>query len=140
MPLKNLDPYLNFDGTCEAAFRFYEQALGAKIEFISTFAQSPMAGQVPASHGDKVMHAKLVLDGKVIMGSDAPPGYGGKPSGGFNLSLNYATVAEAKQAFAALSEGATIALPIDKAFWADAFGMLTDRFGTPWMVGCEKEA
>ncbi len=72
------------------------------------------------------------------MGSDAPPGFGGTPAGGFSLSLNYATVAEAKKAFEALSEGATIAMPLGKAFWAEAFGMLTDRFGTPWMVGCEK--
>jgi PhnB protein len=139
MPTPKLDPYLNFDGNCAEAFKFYEKALGAKIEAVMTFANSPMAGQIPPSHADKVMHAKLLLDGQVLMGSDAVPGHPYEGVKGCSLSLNYPTASAAQKAFAALAEGGKVAMPIDKTFWAAAFGMLTDRFGVPWMVGCEKE-
>lgn len=139
MTERNLDPYLSFSGNCSEAFAFYVERLGAKLESSFTFGQSPMAGQVPPDFANKMMHAKLTLDGRVLMGSDVPPGMPTQPMGGFSLSLNYPTVAAAKAAFAALSDGANVAMPIDKTFWADAFGMLTDKFGVPWMIGCEKE-
>jgi PhnB protein len=140
MPNPKLDPYLVFDGNCTAAFKFYEQVLAAQIEQLTTFGSSPMAAQVPASHADKVMHAKLRLDGQVLMASDAFPGDPHEGFKGFSLSLNYPSAAQASQVFAALAEGGKVRMPIAKTFWADAFGMLTDRFGVQWMVGCEKEA
>src|SRR5262245_62453172 len=68
-----LNPYLNFDGCCEAAFKFYEQVLGGKIEAMMPHAGSPMEQHVPAEWRDKIMHARLVLGDRILMGSDAPP-------------------------------------------------------------------
>jgi PhnB protein len=140
MSLQALNAYLTFPGTCRQAFEFYERALGAKVEFIQTFGQSPMAGSVPPAHADKVMHAHIKINGQSVMGSDAPPEYPVEPMAGFNLSLGYSDASEAHKAFAALSEGGKIIMPIDKTFWAEAFGMLTDQFGVPWMINCEKAA
>jgi PhnB protein len=113
---------------------YHEQILGAKIEGVMTFANSPMADQVPPSAGDRVMHARLSLDGTVVMASDTP---GGQPSSGrhgFALALSYPTAAEAKSVFDALAAGGTVGMPFESTFWADGFGMLVDRPGTPWMV------
>jgi PhnB protein len=81
------------------------------------------------------MHARLVVDGRALMASDAPAGQSNPSMQGFALSLNYPTADEARRAFNALASGGKITMPVAKTFWAEAFGMLTDRFGTPWMVG-----
>ena len=84
-----LNPYLLFNGDCEQALKFYEQTLGAKIEFLTRFAGSPSAEQVPPEWGDKVLHATLKIDGNVVMASDAPPGHYEKPQGmSISISLN----------------------------------------------------
>lgn len=127
--------YLVFDGDCADAMRFYEHALGGKLELLMTHAESPMAGQTRPEDADKIMHARLALPGGgFLMGSDAAiqGPYNGKH--GFALSLIYATVAEARQVFEKLAEGGKISMPLDKTFWAETFGMVTDRFGTPWMI------
>jgi PhnB protein len=136
---RQLDPYLHLNGNCAQAVKFYEQALGAKVEMLSTFGQSPMGEKMPPEYGDRIMHAKLTFDGQVLMASDTPPGSPANPLSGFSLSLNYPTVSAATQAFQLLAEGGTVQMPLDKTFWAAAFGMVTDRFGVPWMLGCEKE-
>jgi PhnB protein len=132
--MSQLDSYLFFDGTCAEAMRFYERTLGGKIEMMMTHAQSPEAAKSPPGSADRILHARLLIDGHVLMASDSMPGqpYGGMK--GFSLSLGYPTVAEAKKVFAALSDGGKVIMPMDKTFWAEAFGMLVDRFGTPWMV------
>ena len=132
--MSQLDSYLFFDGTCAEAMRFYERTLGGKLEAMMTHAQAPEAAKTPPGSADRILHARLVIDGHVLMASDSMPGqpYGGMK--GFSLSLGYPTVAEAKKAFGALSEGGKVVMPLDKTFWAEAFGMLVDRFGTPWMV------
>ncbi|HTR59743.1 MAG TPA: VOC family protein [Casimicrobiaceae bacterium] len=128
-----LGSYLFFDGNCAEAMRFYERVLGGKLEVLMTHAQSPIAGQTPPGSGDRIMHASLNLGDRKLMASDAMPGhYQGMK--GFSLSLTYPTVAEAKRVFEALAEGGKVTMPLDKTFWAEAFGMLVDRFGTPWMV------
>lgn len=81
------------------------------------------------------MHASLNLDGRRLMASDTPATHSNKGMSGFALSLNYPTTDEARRVFNALAEGGTVTMPMEKTFWAEAFGMLTDRFGTPWMVG-----
>lgn len=131
-----MNVYLNFDGTCAEAMRFYERALGGKIEMMMTNAQSPMADQVPPGNGDRVMHARLATDQGVIMAGDFMVGCGMSYEGmkGFSMTLSYPTIEEATRRFEALSEGGKITMPLQKTFWADAFGMLTDRFGTPWIV------
>jgi PhnB protein len=130
-----LNAYLGFDGNCAEAMRFYERVLGGKIEMMMTCAQSPMRDQVPPGNEDRVMHARLAIDGGVLMAGDAigncEPYEGMK---GFSLTLSYPTAAEAKRVFEGLSEGGTVRMPLNKTFWAETFGMLTDRFGTPWII------
>ena len=128
-----LDTYLFFDGNCADAMRFYERTLGGKLQLM-THGDSPMAAQTPPGSADRIMHARLELDGRVLMASDSMVGHPYEAMKGFSLSLNYPTAAEAQRMFAALAEGGRITMPIAKTFWAEAFGMLVDRFGTPWMV------
>lgn len=132
-----LDSYLFFgDGRCAEAMRFYERTLGGKLEPILTYAQSPEPNHCTEGAGNQVMHACLNLDGRLLMASDVPPGMGGaQPMGGFSLSLNYPTADEARRIFDRLAEGGKVTMPMGKTFWTEAFGMLTDRFGVPWMVG-----
>jgi PhnB protein len=132
-----VNPYLMFNGQCEAAFRFYQKVLGGKIETILTYAGSPMADQAPSEWRDKVMHARLEVGDNVLMGSDPPPGHY-EPMKGFSVTLSIDDPAEAERIFHALSENATVRMPIQKTFWAARFGMLVDQFGTPWMVNCEQ--
>ena len=134
-----LNPYLLFNGECEAAFKFYEQCLGAKIEFILTHAESPMAEKTPPEWLGKILHARLTVDGQVLMGSDSPPESYEKPQGAW-VSLGIEKVADAERIFTALSENATIFMPLQETFWAARFAMLADRFGTLWMINCEKPA
>lgn len=129
-----IQTYLNFDGNCAEALRFYEETLGAKIEALMTFGDSPMAQQAPPGSEGRVVHARFSLDGSVVMASDTMPGDRSHGMHGFALSLTYPTAAEAKRVFEALGVGGKIGMPLEKTFWAEAFGMLIDRFGTPWMV------
>jgi PhnB protein len=134
-----VNAYLTFDGRCEEAFRFYAECLRGTITAMHRHAGSPAEGHVPAEWGEKIMHARLAAGDGVLMGSDAPPGHYQAPQG-FSVSLNVADPAEAERVFAALAAGGTVRMPIQPTFWALRFGMLVDRFGTPWMVNCEAPA
>ena len=142
-----LNPYLIFDGQCEAAFRYYQQHLGGTIEAMLKFADAPPAGEdqpgcgpVSPEVADRIMHASLLLDGdRRLMASDSPAGQH-KPMAGFGLALTYPSAQEARKVFEALSAGGSVTMPMGKTFWAEAFGMCTDRFGTPWMVGGGQQA
>ena len=129
--------YLTFNGNCASALKFYEQNLGAKIEMMMTFGQSPAADQAPAGWRDKVMHARLKLGDSILMGSDAPPDRYNEPRG-FSVSLSINSPGDAERIFAALAEGGTVQMPLQQTFWAARFGTLTDKFGIPWMVNCEQ--
>ena len=132
--MPSLDAYLVFDGNCAEAMRFYQRTLGGKLDMM-THAQSPLAGHgASASNANRIMHARLSVDGRSLMASDSMLGQPYAGMNGFSLSLIYPTVAEAKRIFDTLAEGGRIAMPFDKTFWAEGFGMLVDRFGTPWMV------
>ncbi|HET7176865.1 MAG TPA: VOC family protein [Gammaproteobacteria bacterium] len=129
------NPYLVFDGDCADAMRFYEQTLGGKLELLMRFADSPFAAQTPKDEADRILHARLALpSGGALMASDATRQHPYQGKHGFGLSLIYASVAEAKQVFEKLAEGGQVTMPLDKTFWAETFGMVTDRFGTPWMI------
>jgi PhnB protein len=132
-----LNTYLNFDGQCEAAFRFYERCLGGKIVTMMNHEESPIANEVPASWGKRIMHARLHVGENVLMGSDSPPEHYQKPQG-FAAALQVKDTAEAERVFRELAEGGTIQLPIQQTFWAVRFGMLVDQFGIPWMINCEQ--
>jgi PhnB protein len=126
--------YLIFDGNCAEAMRFYERTLGGKLESVMTFRETPGCEQMPADSLDRVMHARLMLDGRPLMASDSMPGQPYEGMKGFSLALVYPTPDEAQRVFDALAEGGKVSMPMQKTFWAEAFGMVTDRFGTPWMV------
>ena len=132
-----LNPYLSFNGNCEAAFKFYERVLSGKDLTLMTFENSPMADQVPANWRKKVMHARITLGDEVLMGSDPPPDHY-EPIKGISISLGIDKPEEAERIFHALAENGTVRMPIQKTFWAIRFGMLVDQFGTPWMINCEE--
>ena len=96
-----------------------------------------MADQTPREWRDKVMHARLIVGDEVLMGSDAPPDRY-EPMKGITVTLGVDEPADAERIFSALAEGGTVQMPIQQTFWAARFGMLTDRFGTPWMINCEQ--
>ena len=134
-----VNPYLVFNGQCEAAFKLYERVLGGKIESNFTFGDSPMAQQAPADWGNKIMHASMTIGNSVVMGSDAPPERY-RPPQGFSLSVSTKDPAEAERMFNELAAGGKVEMPLQKTFWAAKFGMLVDRFGIPWMINCEQQA
>jgi PhnB protein len=131
-----LNAYLVFDGQCEAAFKFYEKVLGGKILGMFTHAGTPAAEHVPPEWLNKIMHVTLKVGDSVLMGSDAPPDRYKKPEG-FTVNIAINDVAEAERIFHALAENGTVGMPIQQTFWAERWGMLTDRYGIPWMVNCE---
>jgi PhnB protein len=135
--IMQMNPYLFFDGTCELAFKFYEQVLGGKIVAMFPYEGGPPSDDVPPDFGKKIMHARLIAGDVVLMGSDAPPKQH-QPMKGFSVSLQVPEPTDAERIFAALSKGGTIKLPLEETFWARRFGMLVDQFGTPWMINCEK--
>jgi PhnB protein len=131
-----LHPYLFFKDECAAAFKFYEQCLGGKIDTMMTYGDSPMAEQTPVEQRDKIMHTQLTIGDMVLMGSDAPPDLFKTPQG-FSVSLQFQDVAEAERIFHALAADGTVEMPLQETFWAARFGTLVDRFGTPWMINCD---
>ena len=127
--------YLNFSGNCEEAFRFYEKVLGGKIIMLTRMADMPMPS--PAGREQQIAHARMTIGNNVLMGSDSPSNQSSKPAG-FAVNVGTDTPEEADRIFAALADGGVAHMPIAETFWAHRFGMCTDRFGTPWMVNCEK--
>ncbi len=127
--------YLNFDGCCEEAFRFYERCLDGKIEVMMTFGESPMARDFAAEASGRILHASMTVNGLWLMGADVPGGGYEKPQG-FAVMLGMSDAAEAERVFAELAEGGAVSLPLQETFWAARYGMVRDRFGTPWMVNC----
>lgn len=135
------NPYLNFNGDCQDAFKYYERVLGGKIIAMLSHADMPTdaQAQTPPGWKNKIMHARLVVGDQVLMGSDAPPGHFEKTQG-MSVALQVDDPNEADRIFAALADNGTVRMPIQPTFWAIRFGMLTDRFGIPWMVNCEKKS
>ena len=131
-----LNPYLNFNGTCEAAFNLYAKIFGGKILFKMTHGESPMASSAPPDWQGKIMHATVALGDRMLQGMDAPPVHYSKPAG-FSLAISVKDPAEAERLFNALAEGGTVQMPLQKTFWAESFGMLVDQFNVPWMINCE---
>jgi PhnB protein len=134
-----LNPYLFFNGKCEAAFRFYEKVLGGKIVAMMTHEETPIADQVAPEMRKAIIHARLTVGDSVIMGSDAPPDRYDAAKG-FSVTVGVEEPAEAERIFAALSKDGTIRMPMEETFWAHRFGMLVDQYGIPWMINCEKAA
>jgi PhnB protein len=134
-----LNPYLTFDGRCEQAFKFYAKVLGGNIVAMIPHEGTPAAAHVPAEWRSKIMHARLMVGDKVLMGSDAPPDRSDGAMKGFSVTLGIDEPKEAERIFHALADKGTVRMPIQETFWAARFGMLVDQFGTPWMINCEKQ-
>ena len=128
--------YLFFDGECKAAFKFYEQCLGGKIDGMMTYGDAPMSEEIPSEQRDRIMHANLTVGGMVLMGSDTPPDGFQKPQG-FSVNLQFDDLVEAERIFQKLAENGTVKMPFQETFWSTRFGMLVDRFGTPWMINVQ---
>jgi PhnB protein len=134
-----LNPYLLFNGQCAAAFKFYENCLGGKIEVMMPHAGTPAESQVPANWRDKIIHARILVGDKVLMGSDAPPDRYEAPKG-FSISLEVNSPADAERIFKALSAKGTVNMPLQKTFFAESFAMVVDQFGIPWMILSQQSA
>ncbi len=125
-----LNPYISFDGNAREALEFYEAALGGKVE-INTFAEY---GDHP-DIADKVMHGRLETDaGFTLMAADTPPGGTHEPGNNFSVSLSGDDADQLRGYWAALGEGGTVTVPMEKQPWGDEFGMVIDKFGVAWMV------
>ena len=136
----HFNTYLYFDGNCEEAFRFYEKLFGGKIEAMFLHEGTPVASQVPPEWQKKVLHARMTIGDAVLMASDAPPGRFHKQQG-FSINIGLNDVAQAERIFNTLAKDAVaVTMPFGETFWAHRFGMLTDRFGIPWMINVEKAA
>jgi PhnB protein len=128
-----VQPYLFFEGRCQEAIDFYRQALGAEVQMVMRYKDSPVQTSQPPESGDKIMHASMRIGETAVLLSDGM--CQGKPSfQGFSLAVSPADDAAAQTTFAALADGGAVTMPLAKTFFASSFGMLTDRFGVGWMV------
>lgn len=133
--MPQLNAYLSFDGTCAQAMKYYERVLDGNLDALITYGQAPACDQpVPPSHADRIMHAYLVHKDFALMAGDTPPGVPYAGMQGVMLALTYPTAEEARRVFAALADGGKVQMPLGETFWAETFGMVVDRFGTPWGV------
>jgi len=132
--MPKLNAYLSFDGNCAEAMKFYAQVLNAKLEALITYGQVPGDQPCPSAHASRIMHAYLVHPDFELMAGDTPPGIPYQGVSGVMMALTYSTAAEGRRVFNALAEGGKVTMPLGETFWADSFGMVTDRFGTPWGV------
>ena len=129
-----VQPYLFFGGRCEEALKFYGNAVGAEVEMMMRFNESPEPmPNMPDCFEDKVMHASVRIGKTTVMASDGQC-EGPANFEGFSLSITVPDEQEADRVFNALSEGGLVTMPMEKTFWAQKFGMLQDRFGVGWMV------
>ncbi len=134
-----INPYLSFDGCCEAAFRHYAESLRGTIEMMLSYGEAPGAEEIPPAYRGKIIHARLAVGDQVLMGSDCTPACPYEPIRGVSVSLNVDSVAEAERLYAALAKDGTVQMPLAETFWAERFAMFIDRFGVPWMINCEKK-
>lgn len=136
----SIQPYLSFEGRCEEAIAFYKQAVGAEVEMIMRFSEAPdppPPGMLPPGSENKIMHAGLKIDGTSVGMTD---GHCSGKSGqfmGISLTLVTNDLQKAERAFAALSDGGQVTMPLSPTFFAKSFGSLSDRFGVSWMVYVE---
>ncbi len=132
------DPYLFFGGTCRQAFTRYQEIFGGELQLL-TMADTPDSEDVPAEQADLIIHAALTLDDRLLMGSDDPTTDDFGPVQGMMVSYSASDADDARTVFEALAEGGSVNQALTETFFAPAFGMCVDRFGTPWMVSAAPE-
>lgn len=134
-----LNPYLTFNGNCKQAFEFYAKCLHGEIIMMMNYGDTPMKDDMPAEIQGRVAHARMMIGDQVLMASDAHTECQADTKG-MSISLLIDAPAEAERIFKALSEDGQVTMAMAETFWANRFGMLTDKFGIPWMINCEKAA
>lgn len=130
--------YLTFAGRCEEALEFYKKSIGAEVNGLMRWKESPdkeMKG--PPGYEEKIMHAAFKIGETTLMADDGMGALGKAEFKGVTLALSAANDADTKRLFDALGDGGSVQMPLAKTFWTSSFGMLTDKFGVPWMVMTE---
>lgn len=137
--MATINPYLTFNGNCEEAFNHYKSIFGGEFVSLSRFKEMPGDTPVPDSDKEKIMHMALPISKEtILMGSDTF-GEAVREGNNFSISISSDSEEEAKRIFNALAAGGTVKMPLEKVFWGDLFGMLTDRFGIHWMMSQRNE-
>jgi len=129
-----VNPYIAFKGNCRQAIDFYKSALDAEVLFTQTVGESPMSDMGPA---DRIMHCTIKVGNSTIMMCDDPSPEPTPGGGNISLAIGLNDPERAKQIFAKLADAGSVIMPLEKTYWAEAFGMLTDKFGIKWMVNCD---
>ena len=129
-----VSPYVAFKGNCRQAIEFYKSALGAEVLFTQTVGESPMTNMGPA---ENIMHCTIKVGDSTIMLCDDPNPEAAAGVGNISLAIGLNDPERAKQLFGNLAKDGTVIMPLDKTYWAEAFGMVTDKFGVKWMVNCD---
>jgi PhnB protein len=132
--MKSFGPYLNFNGNTREAMTFYQEALGGTLDLMS-FSDAHVPG--PPGSENRLMHARLTSGSAVLMASDTMPHHTFTPGNNMHVNIDCESVDEIERIFAAMSDGATITMPLGDQFWGARFGMLIDKFGIHWMFNCE---
>ena len=130
-----VQPYLNFNGNCNEAINFYKDVLGGEILYVQRYGDSPMKGM---AKDDDVMHCTLKIGDTHIMACDSPEGQPEIPGSNISLAIGMNDPAAAETMFQKLSDGGTVTMEMQQTFWAERFGMLTDKYGIKWMFNCDK--
>jgi len=131
-----LDFYINYKGNCKEAFSFYEKHLDGKITMMNTFREMPDAANIPEQRKNDILHARIEIGGAVLMGADIPIA---EPMRSAYLTLRVDSTKEAERIYTLLSNGGEIFMKMEQTFFASRFAMLRDKFGTSWMLLCEKD-
>jgi len=129
-------PYLSFDGRCREAFEFYAKVLNGKIAAMLSHGETPAAEHVSKEWQDKIINAHLIVGDQELMGADSPPEMGDSKMSGFSVSIQIDDEKDAERIFNSFAEGGTVIMPFEPTFWAKKFGMVHDKYGTPWMINC----
>jgi PhnB protein len=129
-----VNPYITFRGNCRQAIEFYKSALDAEVLFTQTVGESPMSEMGPA---ENIMHCTIKIGSSTIMMSDDPSPDAAVSSGNISLAIGLNDPEVAKRMFDKLAAEGSVIMPLTKTYWAEAFGMLTDKFGIRWMVNCD---
>jgi PhnB protein len=143
--MANINPYLLFDGTCEAAFNFYKSVFGGEFPFMGRFKDMPPSGDCPppsGEAGERIMHVSLRVGDTWLMGSDCMPdmpNFNFTPGNNFSVSINAGSKEEADRLFNGLSAGGQVTMPMEMSFWGAYFGMFVDKFGVAWMVNFDTD-
>jgi PhnB protein len=136
--MKDINIYLTFDGNCREAMKFYAKCLGGELQLMP-FSEEMCGGKVPEDAKDKIMHARLTKGSMILMASDNPPGMPVRQGDNFSINLNCESQQEIEKLFEAIGEKGKTIMALQKTFWAESFGMLTDQFGINWMFNFEKK-